>query len=63
MEYEVTEQTIHVKALVKSETHAGAYYKVLLDGDSYTCTCPDNTTRETLCKHIRAVKEGLGAYG
>lgn len=64
MEYEILEEKIYVKALVQSESKDGAYYKVVIDGaNSWNCTCPDYTRRNTLCKHVRTVKEGLGAYG
>jgi transposase-like protein len=32
------------------------YYSVVRNGDKWTCSCPDHTTRNVTCKHIYAVK-------
>lgn len=39
---------------VKSQSHDGEY-TVSKSGDEWVCTCPDNTYRHLICKHIFAV--------
>lgn len=52
----ITDQRITV-AYVMSESHEGVYYKVLIQGDKRSCSCPDHRNRQKDCKHIREVLE------
>ena len=61
MNVEILKKEIHVKALVESESHKGAYYVVENENGEWTCTCPDATFRGRGCKHILEVAEVSGA--
>jgi hypothetical protein len=42
---------------------AGHKYSVVLDGDTFTCDCPDSTFRNRSCKHVAALHSALCHHG
>jgi hypothetical protein len=41
----------------------GEKYRVTLDGDAFTCDCPDAVYRQRSCKHVRALHSSLCRNG
>ena len=54
-------KNVSYKAIVSSSKTLGAFYIVekLENEEQPTCTCPDNSFRGGLCKHITAVRGEL----
>jgi predicted nucleic acid-binding Zn finger protein len=63
MSVEILEQKMHIKALVESESVAGAHYIVEMNNGVWECSCPDFQNRKRdkgeSCKHIDETKEEI----
>lgn len=48
-----------ITAYVESETNKGTYYRVVKTKEEWICSCPFNSNKFKICKHIEAVREDL----